>query len=286
MSDVSRQVTAEHAETVLRQLVAWQAARDPAALIVLTGIEGGAVRAAGALMAVRQDGSVAGYMSGGCIDADLILQAQSAIECGAPKQIRYGAGSPFVDLPLPCGGALILTILPTPNPHVLEQALDALRQRQSVSLMLGSDNGLNLGPPRQSGAVPDGGFSALLEPKPRLRIAGRGAEGVIINISSISRAGNFGQSNYAAAKAGVAAMTVTWAKELARHGIRVASIAPGFINTEMVAAMKESAREKLTSGIPLQRMGEPDEIARTVEFIFLNDYISGRCFDIDGGLRL
>ncbi len=110
--------------------------------------------------------------------------------------------------------------------------------------------------------------------------------GVIINISSISRAGNAGQSNYTAAKAGVAAMAVTWAKELARYGIRAAAVAPGFINTEMVAGMKPEAREKLTSGIPLKRMGEPDEIASTVEFILQNDYISGRCFEIDGALRL
>ena len=113
-----------------------------------------------------------------------------------------------------------------------------------------------------------------------------GSQGCIINISSISRAGNMGQTNYSAAKAGVQAMAVAWAKELARYGIRAAAIAPGFINTEMVAGMKEAAREKLTAGIPLRRMGEPDEIAHTVEFILLNDYVSGRCFDIDGGLRL
>jgi 3-oxoacyl-[acyl-carrier protein] reductase len=113
-----------------------------------------------------------------------------------------------------------------------------------------------------------------------------GNPGVIINISSISRAGNAGQTNYSAAKAGVQAMAVTWAKELARYGIRAAAIAPGFINTEMVQGMKPEARDKLTSGIPLKRMGEPDEIAQTVEFILQNDYVSGRCFDIDGALRL
>jgi 3-oxoacyl-[acyl-carrier protein] reductase len=118
------------------------------------------------------------------------------------------------------------------------------------------------------------------------RMIESGSKGVIINISSISRAGNMGQTNYAATKAGVQAMAVAWAKELARYGIRAAAIAPGFINTEMVASMKEAAREKLTSGIPLRRMGEPDEIARTVEFIFENDYISGRCIDVDGALRL
>ncbi len=111
-------------------------------------------------------------------------------------------------------------------------------------------------------------------------------EGCIINISSISRHGNVGQTNYSAAKAGVQAMAVTWAKELARYGIRTASIAPGFIGTEMVMAMKPEAREKLTKAIPASRIGDPDEIAQTVQFILENDYVSGRCFDIDGGLRL
>jgi len=113
-----------------------------------------------------------------------------------------------------------------------------------------------------------------------------GSKGVIVNISSISRAGNMGQTNYSASKAGVHAMAVTWAKELARYGIRTGSVAPGFINTEMVAGMKPEARDKLTSGIPLKRMGEPDEIAAAVEFIFQNDYFSGRLIEVDGALRL
>ena len=113
-----------------------------------------------------------------------------------------------------------------------------------------------------------------------------GCEGVIVNISSISRHGNVGQVNYSATKAGVQSMAVVWAREFARYGIRAASIAPGFIGTEMVMAMKPEAREKLTSHIPLRRMGEPDDIARTVQFILENDYVSGRCFDVDGGLRL
>jgi len=115
----------------------------------------------------------------------------------------------------------------------------------------------------------------------------RGARsGVIVNISSISRAGNFGQGNYAAAKAGVAAMTVTWAKELARYGIRVASISPGFTATEMVASMPAPAIERITSQIPLKRLADPAEIATTAKFIFENEYVSGRDFAIDGALRL
>ena len=118
------------------------------------------------------------------------------------------------------------------------------------------------------------------------RMIEAGCNGCIINISSISRHGNIGQTNYSAAKAGVHAMTVTWARELARYGIRTASIAPGFIGTEMVMAMKPEVREKLTMTIPAARVGDPDEIAQTVQFILENDYILGRCFDIDGGLRL
>ena len=113
-----------------------------------------------------------------------------------------------------------------------------------------------------------------------------GSGGCIINISSLSRAGNFGQSNYSAAKAGVAALTVVWAKELARHEIRVNAIAPGFIKTEMVASMKPEILEKMAAGIPVQRLGEPDEIAATAEFIFANDYLNGRILEIDGGQRL
>lgn len=110
--------------------------------------------------------------------------------------------------------------------------------------------------------------------------------GVIINISSISQAGNRGQTNYSAAKAGVSAMTVTWAKELARYGIRVAGIAPGFIETEMTGSMKPEALERVKQSVPLNRVGQPDNIARAVTFILTNDYYSGRILEVDGGLRI
>ena len=113
-----------------------------------------------------------------------------------------------------------------------------------------------------------------------------GTKGVIINISSIARHGNFGQTNYSATKAGVQAMAVVWAKELSRYGIRVNAIAPGFINTEMVAAMPDNVKEKLAAMIPLKRIGEPDEVAEAAEFIFQNDYFSGRCIDLDGASRM
>ena len=108
-----------------------------------------------------------------------------------------------------------------------------------------------------------------------IRLARRG---VIVNISSICRAGNLGQTNYSAAKAGVAAMTVVWAKELARYGIRVGAVAPGFIRTPMVEGMKPEALARMTAPIPLGRLGEPEEIAQAVGFIFENELLStGRC---------
>ncbi len=113
-----------------------------------------------------------------------------------------------------------------------------------------------------------------------------GQGGCIVNMSSISRAGNFGQSNYSASKAGVAALTVVWAKELAKHGIRVNAIAPGFVKTEMVASMKPEMLERMAAGIPLERLCEPEEIAHAAIYLLENDYMDGRVIDIDGALRL
>jgi 3-oxoacyl-[acyl-carrier protein] reductase len=113
-----------------------------------------------------------------------------------------------------------------------------------------------------------------------------GEGGVIVNISSISRAGNPGQSNYAAAKAGVAALSTTWARELARYNIRCAAIAPGVFETEMVASLRPDAHERITTAVPLQRTGSVEELAQAVEFIIENDYYSGRVLELDGGLRL
>jgi 3-oxoacyl-[acyl-carrier protein] reductase len=118
------------------------------------------------------------------------------------------------------------------------------------------------------------------------RMAKQGKGGVIISISSVSRHGNVGQTNYTAAKAGVAAMTVVWAKELARYGIRAGAIAPGFTRTDILSAMKPEALEKAVAPIPLKRLAEPNEIAHAALFIAENEYFSGRIIEVDGGLRV
>lgn len=112
------------------------------------------------------------------------------------------------------------------------------------------------------------------------------AEAVAVNMSSISRAGNMGQINYSAAKAGLVADTVVWGKELARYNVRVAAIAPGFIRTPMVESMRPEVLEKVIQPVPLRRLGEPDEIFAGIRFIVECGYFTGRVLEIDGGLRL
>ncbi len=108
--------------------------------------------------------------------------------------------------------------------------------------------------------------------------------GVIVNISSIARDGNIGQTNYSAAKAGVVAMAATWGKELAQHGIRTGAIAPGFTATDILASVKPETLDKLVAPVPLKRLADPAEIAHAVLFVFENDYFTGRCIEVDGGL--
>ncbi len=111
--------------------------------------------------------------------------------------------------------------------------------------------------------------------------------GVIIPISSVARHGNPGQTNYSAAKAGVAAMTRAWALELARHSIRVAGVSPGFIATEMVLqVMNQKALEQWQQKIPIGRLGKPEEIADTTVFIAENDLVNGEIMEITGGVRV
>ncbi len=129
-----------------------------------------------------------------------------------------------------------------------------------------------------------GVFLCGREAAERMIELGRG--GVIINISSISKDGNFGQTNYSAAKAGVASMSTVWAKELGRYGIRIGAIAPGFCATDILSSMTPETLAKVIAPVPLQRLGQPAEIARTAVFIVENDFFTGRTLAVDGGLRL
>ena len=110
------------------------------------------------------------------------------------------------------------------------------------------------------------------------------SEGVVVNMSSISRYGNRGQSNYVASKAALAANTVTWAREFALFNIRVGAIAPGMIETPMTEGMSPRAREAAVGAVPLKRIGQPDEIWKGIQFIIECTYFTGSTIDIHGGL--
>ncbi|MGK3965729.1 SDR family oxidoreductase [Sorangium sp. So ce291] len=111
-------------------------------------------------------------------------------------------------------------------------------------------------------------------------------KGVIVNISSIARHGNRGQSNYTAAKSALAANTKTWALEFAPFGIRVGAVAPGMIETPMTQGMHQKARDALVAMIPVGRIGVPEDIWQAVRFVIECEYFNGRCIDVDGGLTM
>ena len=112
--------------------------------------------------------------------------------------------------------------------------------------------------------------------------------GRIINISSfVGQAGNFGQANYSASKAGLIAFTKTAALELAKNNITVNAIAPGFLATDMVAQIPENIQTQIKSRIPLGRFGEPQEVARVVAFLAIHGaYITGAQININGGVYM
>ena len=110
--------------------------------------------------------------------------------------------------------------------------------------------------------------------------------GVIVNMSSLARYGNRGQSNYVSAKAALAANTVTWAREFAPFKVRVGTAAPGMIETPMTQGMNQKARDALVASIPVGRIGAPEDIWMAVKFVVECDYFNGRTIDVDGGLAM
>ncbi|APR74950.1 3-oxoacyl-[acyl-carrier protein] reductase [Minicystis rosea] len=111
-------------------------------------------------------------------------------------------------------------------------------------------------------------------------------KGVVVNISSVARHGNRGQSNYSAAKSALATNTKTWALEFAPFGIRVGAVAPGMIETPMTQGMNQKARDALVAAIPVGRIGLPEDIWVAVKFVIECEYFNGRTIDVDGGLSM
>jgi 3-oxoacyl-[acyl-carrier protein] reductase len=118
------------------------------------------------------------------------------------------------------------------------------------------------------------------------KMAETGQKGVVVNISSVARHGNRGQSNYSAAKSALATNTKTWSLEFAPFGVRVGAVAPGMIETPMTQGMNQKAREALVAAIPVGRIGLPEDIWLAVKFVIECEYFNGRTIDVDGGLSM
>ncbi|GMA54209.1 hypothetical protein GCM10025857_55660 [Alicyclobacillus contaminans] len=123
--------------------------------------------------------------------------------------------------------------------------------------------------------------------QPLLKKMMKQKQGVIINMASVSGLmGNMGQANYAASKAGVVGFTKTVAKEAASRGITCNAIAPGFISTDMTAALSDKVKTQINETIPLQHLGNPEDVAQTAIFLAQNPYITGQVISVDGGLTI
>ena len=170
MTSSQQSPTMEHPLDVLRAAMAFAKAGQAYALAIVTDTEGGAVRAPGAMMAIAESGMSAGYVSGGCIDSDVRVRAQQAIKHNKVEQLKYGKGSPFIDIRLPCGGSIDLTVLPNPDQGIVRKSIQSLEARQTIALNVSAGN-LQLDDFETKNEA-----SFAYRPKLHLRIAGRGVE--------------------------------------------------------------------------------------------------------------
>jgi len=160
---------------VLRFVVDRRAAARESVVVTLVGIEGATSRAVGHQMAVASDQSRIGSFSGGCIEAAVAAEALRVLETGKGRIVRYGVGSPFFDIRLPCGGGIDLLFTPRPCPTTVAEALDGLDRRRAVALRF-DEIGVTRARPAAGTVVDGGGLVVGYRPRLRLVAVGRGED--------------------------------------------------------------------------------------------------------------
>lgn len=159
---------------IFRFLLNAAARGERTALVTLVDLSGSASRARGAHMAVSDSGASVGSFSGGCVEAAVVAEAQRIIASGAAECVRFGAGSRYKDIKLPCGGSIDLMFAPDPSLDVVREALCILDARQQLRLLIGDDGVLSI--QRSMIAAKVGEFIAVHEPDLKLVLIGHGAE--------------------------------------------------------------------------------------------------------------
>jgi xanthine dehydrogenase accessory factor len=151
-------------------------------LVTITGLTGSSSRSIGTIMGVAEDGRFAGSLSGGCIEAAVVAEAQEAIRAGRPRQVRYGEGSPYIDIRLPCGGGVDLLFQPNPDPGEIHEAVACLERREPLTLAQGRAGGLCIlpGQARQVPGWRGETFISWYAPPLGLVVVGHGAESLAL----------------------------------------------------------------------------------------------------------
>jgi xanthine dehydrogenase accessory factor len=152
---------------VLRFLAEADRRGQRSALITITGLTGSSSRPVGTLMGVAEDGSFAGSFSGGCIEAAVVAEGREAIRAGRARQVRYGAGSPYLDVRLPCGGGVDLLFQPDPDRNAIHEAAALLEARRPITLIQPEAGRLTVldDPPVRTTGWHDGAFVSWHAPR-------------------------------------------------------------------------------------------------------------------------
>lgn len=196
------------ADSVFRLLALGHAQGLAGALLTITDIVGGAPRALGAQMAVLADGRYCGYVSGGCVEAAVASEAMKAIAMGADQTLRFGTGSPFLDIELPCGGGIDIHIHVRPDPDMVEAALERIVAREPFAIAFAMGQGkarlTSHSDPRERNGWLHGSFIRHYHPQTQLVLIGEGYE--LAGLARLGRSCGLPVQAYLTAEAGAYAL--------------------------------------------------------------------------------